>query len=199
MSLDKPPYLLTAVLSKLLALDKLFEHPKMLQLLFPPSSGPTPPKASPVDNQSTVPLFPSSAPALKDQIEQAQLLVHFLPSPHYRSEMPEMHSEEPSASPVPISSTRTPLEAMLLGLYIEKIQRQMQHLMLFGSASLELNQYSAPLHPDQLLAALQALQAQLAKYFPSRDLHADRPPASVYGPSQQYSPSYQPQQEGHNL
>src|SRR5258707_2179695 len=199
MSLDKPPYLLTAVLSKLLALDKLFEHPKMLQLLFPPSSGPTPPKASPVDNQSTVPLFPSSAPALKDQIEQAQLLEHFLPSPHYRSETPVKHSEEPSASPAPISSTRTPLEAMLLGLYTEKIQHQMQHLMLFGFGEQEPSLYSAHLHQGQSLEARLNLPAQLAKCSPAKDWHAYLLQALGYDPFQQYSPSYRQSPGGHNL
>src|SRR5258708_13027176 len=148
MSLDKWPYLLIAALSKLLALDRTSERPKKLQLLFPPFCDPKRQKASPADSQSLVPLFPSSALVQMDRILQGLPLEHSLPSPHYRSEMPDSHSEEPSASPAPISSTQIPPEDSPLEPYIEQIQHQMRHRWRAESALTEPSPHSPHLRPD---------------------------------------------------
>src|SRR5258708_978073 len=146
MPLDRWPYLLIAALSKLLALDRTSERPKKLELLFPPFCDPKRQKASPADSQSLVPLFPSSALVQMDRILQGLPLEHSLPSPHYRSGMPDSHSEEPSASPAPISSTQIPPEDSPLEPYIEQIQHQMRHRWRAEPALTEPSRHSAHLH-----------------------------------------------------
>src|SRR5258708_21090899 len=199
MSLDKWPYLLIAELSRRLALDRTSERPKKLEVLFPPFCDPKRQKASPADSQSLVPLFPSSALVQMDRILQGLPLEHSLPSPHYRSGMPEMHSEEPMASPAPISSTQIPLEDSPPKPYIEQIQHQMRHRWRAESALTEPSPHSAHLRPDLLSVVQQAPPARWEVYSPLSNWHYGRPPASKCGPSQQYSTSHRHAQDSRNI
>src|SRR5258708_14527466 len=199
MVFDKWPYVLIGGLSRRLASNRLFLRPRKPRPLSPPSSDPTPLKDVPDDPLLIDLESPSSAPALKDRILQGLPLEHSLPSPHYRSGMPDSHSEEPSASPAPISSTQIPPEDSPLEPYIEQIQHQMRHRWRAESALTEPSPHSAHLRPDLLSVVQQAPPARWEVYSPLTDWHDGRPPASKCGPSQQYSPSHRQSPESRNL